>query len=673
MNALFLLIGSILGLYLGHSDDPVRLVIVALALVVAFFWAKSRGALVYLLIPTFICFGLSAALFWIPYPEGTSEFDAVVIRQSDNYVLVQHFFRRYYVSCKGNHYEVGDILHLRGKVTPFLSTTYESRFDFGAYLKDYGVRYELASPKIATNFQTPFRLRAFELGFLNHFSPSGKAMLDSLLFGKKDYSSSLIEKASSMNLIFVLSSSGMLYTLFLGVVKKVLCWKIKEGTADVVVVFLGLFFLPFGFKKIGILRAFLVRAIKLFNIHILKKELSYLSRLGIAGLVILLLDIHNAFNTGFLIGMGICLLMVVVRPYIEHKKKAVEKVRSSLVIRVFLIPLTLTGGGVHLFGMLFMFMLLPLSGFIVTLGYLSLVTVPFTGLFNGLGDFMVYLLTRFEAVDLAFPLPALSVAGVGIFYAVLFVSLFLHESAMHLSRNILVFSSIGLYVCSLVPIVPYLTNSVSFINVGQGDCALIQSGNVNVLIDTGGVTSFDIAEECLLPYFRKRRIYHLDAIIASHQDYDHMGGVETLLKKFKVGTYIKDPTPFPVSFGNLTFYNYNNYDATEENDKSLVLSLDFMGKNWIFTGDAPIWIEKKIIADYPHLDCDILKVGHHGSDTSTCAEWLDAITPRTAIISCGAKNKYGHPIPSVLKLLEERHIEIRRTDLEGTIVYSSLR
>ena len=88
-------------------------------------------------------------------------------------------------------------------------------------------------------------------------------------------------------------------------------------------------------------------------------------------------------------------------------------------------------------------------------------------------------------------------------------------------------------------------------------------------------------------------------------------------------------------------------------------------------GDAPIMVERNIIKEYPELDCDILKVGHHGSNTSTCKEFVQLVSPDTAIISAGVNNKYGHPHKSVLKILNDANVKIRRTDLEGTITYSN--
>ena len=98
-----------------------------------------------------------------------------------------------------------------------------------------------------------------------------------------------------------------------------------------------------------------------------------------------------------------------------------------------------------------------------------------------------------------------------------------------------------------------------------------------------------------------------------------------------------------------------------------------MGYQWLFTGDAPISIEKKIVAAHPELDCDILKLGHHGSDTSSSLEFLQTVTPKVAIVSVGAKNTYGHPSKSVLERLTRLGILIRRTDQEGTITYRKMR
>ncbi len=223
---------------------------------------------------------------------------------------------------------------------------------------------------------------------------------------------------------------------------------------------------------------------------------------------------------------------------------------------------------------------------------------------------------------------------------------------------------------SYLPGANLFSEGVYFLNVGQGDCIIIRDGLTAVMLDTGGVLSFDMAEEVLIPFLRKERIYKIDCLIASHNDFDHIGAKESLMENYKVLDFKSGADSFPLRVGDLYFENANVYSWSEENDSSLVLSLSFMGKSWVFAGDASIATEKKILEDNPDLPCDVLKVGHHGSDTSSSEEWLDALNPKEAIISCGAKNKYGHPHEEVINRLKERDITIRRTDLEGTIRYA---
>ena len=214
---------------------------------------------------------------------------------------------------------------------------------------------------------------------------------------------------------------------------------------------------------------------------------------------------------------------------------------------------------------------------------------------------------------------------------------------------------------------------VNFINVGQGDCTLIRNHNKVVLIDTGGLSYIDIANDSLVPFLRKKRIYQIDAVIITHYDYDHCGSLASLNKSYPIKQVVDYTSSFPVKVGNLVFNNHNYYaTSNDENDKSLVLSFNICKKDFVIMGDAPRYVEKEIIKNEAEIKCDILKVGHHGSNTSTCEDWLKYLSPKEAIISCGKNNKYGHPNKEVVSLLNKYKIKIHRTDLEGTIVYKTI-
>ena len=220
---------------------------------------------------------------------------------------------------------------------------------------------------------------------------------------------------------------------------------------------------------------------------------------------------------------------------------------------------------------------------------------------------------------------------------------------------------------------------VTFIDVGQGDCTLIRNGISNILIDTGGSLEVDIAKDCLIPYFYKKKITTLDAVIITHPDYDHNGALSSLSKNFPINnTYIasdfnkqKEQT---ISISSLDITNLNTYlipgDSSDNNYNSGVYRFTLSSTVFLIMGDAPKEIENKLLEEKKNIDCDVIKIGHHGSNTSSSEAFLKACSPSLAIISCGEKNRYGHPHKDVLNTLNHLSIPYRRTDLEGSITYS---
>ena len=347
-----------------------------------------------------------------------------------------------------------------------------------------------------------------------------------------------------------------------------------------------------------------------------------------------------------------------------------QKLVTLLLIHLFLLPVIIDNGGIHLLAIPYAYLLSPLGLIVQIVGYFAFLTVPIYPVLEFFVRVLQGILKVLNAIDFVIPVVVNPYVFAAIYYPMLLGCIYLIEIGFchHVWKIAGVFAvAIGL---SMLPMQYLVTSQVSFIDVGQGDAILLRDHDKVVLIDTGGIASFDIAKESLIPYLKKEHIYHIDAIIASHHDYDHIGGVSTLLECYPNCKYYDEADMFPLDIGNFHFENLNTYTWEEENDKSLVFNLDFQGKKWLFTGDAPSKVEAKIIQDHPELDCDILKVGHHGSSTSTSSAFLDTVTPEVAIISCGANNKYGHPNDDVLQRLEERNIKIRRTDLEGTITYT---
>ena len=235
---------------------------------------------------------------------------------------------------------------------------------------------------------------------------------------------------------------------------------------------------------------------------------------------------------------------------------------------------------------------------------------------------------------------------------------------------------------------------VSFIDVGQADSILVQQGNNSMLIDGGNKEDGSLVKE----YISKQGVQNLDVVIGTHPHEDHIGGLSYIMSTFKVGKiYLPEKTATTKIYKNLitTIKNENittikakigeqfyigkakctilaprkEYDKM--NDNSIVLKVEFGEKTFLFTGDAEATSEMDMVKAGSLNTVDLLKVGHHGSKTSSCIYFLKTITPKYAVISVGKDNKYGLPNESALKRLKQVNAEIYRTDKSGTIVATS--
>jgi len=245
--------------------------------------------------------------------------------------------------------------------------------------------------------------------------------------------------------------------------------------------------------------------------------------------------------------------------------------------------------------------------------------------------------------------------------------------------------------------------SVHFIDVGQGDAVLIVSPQGKAaMIDTGGIlnSDFDIGERVDLPYLRHYGVTKLDYLILTHVHVDHAGGAGSILRKIPVDHIItgrenrqeyaqvfkmgleneRSKAMIPAYAGQTIFLDnvkmeiIHAMDAVQGgtgNEASNVIKISYGQHSFLITGDLTEAEEKQMIAKSVDMRSTVLKVGHHGSKTSSSQEFLDAVHPSYGVISVGADNKFGHPDQVVLDRLAQKYIRFWRTDEAGAIVFSS--
>ena len=250
----------------------------------------------------------------------------------------------------------------------------------------------------------------------------------------------------------------------------------------------------------------------------------------------------------------------------------------------------------------------------------------------------------------------------------------------------------------LLPVIAQADLEVHFLDVGQGDCAVVLCDGAAMVIDGGPRAS---ASRVYSYIHNNLRLQHIDYIVSTHPHLDHVYGLSSVLNAAPVDLILtpvtewdskafdfmlqyaeKQGTPLSVprdgdtlTLGGATVTILQCWPEAIElgrtNDASIVLRIDYGKTSFLFTGDAEDWTEYMLIDSGAGLDADVLKVGHHGSSTSNTMEFLQAVSPEYAVISAGKDNAYGHPHEVVLERLDTVGAKVLRTDELGTIVIRS--
>ena len=653
-----------LGLSLSRSY-----IVLSLVAIVFLLFVYRRFSIRPLIISLFaLLLGFSLSLIQISYPK--TQYTGIVYQAKENYILLNSEGERLYVYAKNHDYDIGDILTIEGEKEDFSFTKLESSFDFERYLNNRGVFHSLKAKNVKVDFRNFIRIKSRREKLLQMFDKEQRSIVGSILFSEGE-DTELTSTLRELHLARFLAASGIFISAFYFVLKKLFFFVKKDKYAELVSMSLLILYSVFTFPRFSVIKVMLLLVVKWINKYPLKEKFSYLSILGGVGIFCLLMNRYLVNQDSFILGFSIPIISYLTR-YIAQRKKIVRKLYRYLIIYLFFLPFEINYyNKVVILSLPLQVISLPLF---LAIGVVSLLCFYYVPIYK-VDSFLIFILEKYSLLikPLSFGIyfPNLNDGLILAYYILYFFFLYYaSHDFIPLTRTFLI-AQVTVLLLLALPLENRITNEVNFINVGQGDCTLVRNHNKVALIDTGGLTYTDIANDVLVPYLKKKRIYKIDMVIITHYDYDHYGALEDLQKTYKVNQVYDYSSTFPVSLGNITFNNYNYYGQgrSEENDKSLVIGFSACNKDFLIMGDAPTYIEKQIMQNESSIPCDILRVGHHGSNTSTSEDWIKFTSPEEAVISVGKNNKFGHPNKEVISVLKKYKIKIRRTDLEGTIVF----
>ena len=587
--------------------------------------------------------------------------------------------------CDDINISYGDYIYVKGKLIKPKDNTNFNLFNYKKYLLSNNIKYTVKASNIKIlkrNKNIFYKLKNYIFFKIKSLDKSKKYILTFIFADKSYMDKEMYDNYQNLGISHLFAVSGMHISLVTFILLKLL-----EGKNEVIKYLITFIFLMFYLfltnYTISMVRAcfqfILIFINKLFKLNIDNSNIVIF-----LFSVLIILNPYIIYNIGLLFSFSISFTLIKFKDMITGDFM-IKNIKTSLLSFFVSMPILIN----NFFKVNFLSIILN----IIYIPFVSYILFPLcliTVLFPFFDSFTYFVINFFETITkffssinlLTFSITKMNIILVIIYY---FIFIWIIKSNDKLKKKIIIAFIFIVFIINNNSIV---NNEVHFLDVGQGDSILIRIKSKNILIDTGGNINFNISKNVLIPYFRSSGVKKIDYLILTHGDYDHMGEAINLVENFKVEKVIFNCGPYNdlenelievldkkkikyysyikelnVDNNKLHFLQTKEYD--NENENSNVIYTKLNGYKFMFMGDAGVEKEKDILEKYNVSKIDVLKIGHHGSKTSSDKNFIDEMNPKYSVISVGKNNRYGHPNKEVLNNLDNS--KIYRTDINGEI------
>lgn len=621
---------------------------------------------------------------------------SLVIKEK-NKIMINYYFK---TEDEKNNFNLtyGDYIKVYGKVSLPEDNRNFGLFNYRKYLLTKKIKYVVDSSKIeliSKNTNIFYKIKDYIVKKIEKNNKTKNYIKAFVIGDKKEIDDNIITSYQYLGISHLLAVSGMHVSLISMVILKLL--KKRLGNTSYLIVSMVLIFYLF-------LTNFTISMIRasfqfiLFSINkIMKLKIKDINIILFLASLLLIYNPYYIYDAGFKFSFSISFSLILFKKIIERKNSYISKALTiSLISFLVSIPILINNfNQINFLSIVYNIFYVPFVSFVIFPISLITLIIPY------IDNIYIYFINIFENITLFLSnikFLSFNIANIPTFIIPIYY-IFLYSFIFRFKREkILILLIIFVVLINYKRVI--ITEKITFMDVGQGDSILIRIKDKNILIDTGGKISYktkswkmkrknsSIASSILIPYLKKEGVKQIDYLILTHGDYDHMGESINLINDFKVNNvifnnddyndlelelinelnkmkiiYYKNLDKLNINNNKLYFLNTKIYD--NENDNSNVIYFTLNNYKFLFMGDAGVKKEKDILDKYNIKNIDFLKVGHHGSDTSSSKKFINNINPEYSIISVGKNNRYNHPKETVLDTL--KNSKIYRTDINGSI------